>query len=506
MSATTPRVCLLILDGWGLNKAYPGNAITEAHPQNWEQIWQTYPHIQLQASGEAVGLPEGQMGNSEVGHEAIGSGRVVPQTMLELNQAAKNGTFHERPAFGKLFADLKTRSGSLHIMGLLSPGGVHSHEEHIFGLVREARAAGIERVYVHAFTDGRDVAPQSCLTSFEKLAAVCQETGAEIASIAGRFFAMDRDKNLERTNLAYEAVRNRKGQLFASYQEAVEASYADGKNDEYISPRLLAVRDESRAAIVQGDGVIFANFRNDRPRQLTEAFIAGGLDGISFVTMTPYSDKYPVEVAFTYPVVTNTFGEVLAAHNVPIFKVTETEKYPHVTFFMNGRREAPLAGEDRQLIPSNKVEIHAQMPEMKAAEISAAIVEAMESGKYQAIVANICNGDMVGHSGDVEAAKKAVLAVDKGLKAVEAAALANNFVLFVTADHGNCDEMIGEHGEVITEHSTNPVPFILIQPQESQLKLKTDVTEPKLADIAPTLLKVLGLAQPVEMTGRALVE
>lgn len=506
MSTTTPRVCLLILDGWGLNKAYPGNAITEAHPQTWEETWRTYPHIQLKASGEAVGLPEGQMGNSEVGHEAIGSGRVVPQTMLELNQAAKLGTFHKRPAFSKLFDQLKANGGSLHVMGLLSPGGVHSHQEHIFGLVREARAAGVERVYVHAFTDGRDVAPKSCLGSFEKLAAVCQETGAEIASIAGRFFAMDRDKNLERTNLAYEAVRNRQGQVFRSYQEAVEASYADGKNDEYISPRLLTVRDEAHAAITTGDGVIFANFRNDRPRQLTEAFIAGGLEGISFVTMTPYSDKYPVEVAFTYPVVTNTFGEVLAAHSVPIFKVTETEKYPHVTFFMNGRREAPLAGEDRKLIPSNKVEIHAQMPEMKAAEISAAIVEAMGSGKYQAIVANICNGDMVGHSGDVEAAKTAVLAVDKGLKAVEAAALANNFTLFVTADHGNCDEMIGEHGEVITEHSTNPVPFVLIQSAAGQLKLKTELDEPKLADIAPTLLKVLGLEQPVEMTGRALVE
>lgn len=499
------KVALVILDGWGINKAYPGNAITEAEPELWEKLWADNPHVILQACGEAVGLPANQMGNSEVGHEAIGAGRVVPQIMLELGKAAEAGTFHERPAIKNTFDQVKTNDSSLHIMGLLSPGGVHAHEDHIFGLIKEAKAAGIKNIFVHAFTDGRDVRQKSCKQSFKKLSQICKKTGAQIATLSGRYYAMDRDNNSDRTQAAFQAIKHRQGDRAVSYTKAINAAYKANITDEFLPPVVLPVRDEVTAMIKPGDGVIFANYRNDRPRQLTEAFIADDLNDISFTTMTPYNDEYPVNVAFDYPNVPMPLGEVLEAHNVTVLKTTETEKFPHVTFFMNAKRNAPFEGEERKLIGSNKVKQHAEKPEMKAAEISAVIVKAMLGKTHQVIIANICNGDMVGHSGNVEAGKAAVKAVDAALKDIVAAAREAGYLLFVTADHGNCDEMIGPHGEVLTEHSLNPVPFIMVAPEGSDARLIPQADGVALANIAPTLLRALAIPQPEVMTGTSLI-
>ncbi len=503
---TKAKVCLLILDGWGINKSYAGNAITEAHPEYWEELLRDYPNILLQASGEAVGLPPGQMGNSEVGHEAIGAGRIIEQECLKMDECAQQGTFHENPAIANNFEHVKSKNGALHIMGLLSPGGVHAHEEHIFGLIREAKQTGIEKIYIHAITDGRDVLPRSCTKSFERLAAICAETGAELATISGRFYAMDRDNNADRIKPAYDAIRNREARQFGSYQEAIAASYETGDGDEHIIPCAISVVDEESAKIKAGDGVIFTNFRNDRTKQLTRAFIEEGLEDISFVTATNYSDEFELDFAFEHQTIDNTLGIVLEKNEITILKTTETEKFAHVTFFMNNRREKPHNGEERVLIPSNKLRSHAEMPEMKAAEIKAAIIKAMIGSKQQVIIANICNGDMIGHTGDVEAAKKAVKAVDQALREITQAAQENGYLLFITADHGNCDEMIDENGQTLTEHSTNPVAFIMVQPKGQSWELEDHEGDEKLADIAPTILKALAIQQPEEMTGQSLIK
>ena len=496
------KVLLVILDGWGLNKDYPGNAISLANTPNWDKLWSDYPHAQLEASGLAVGLPEGQMGNSEINHAAIGSGRVIYQDLVKINKAAEEGTLTQQPAFQEAFAHVKENNSAFHIMGLLSPGGVHSNEDHIFALMREAKAAGIKKIFVHAFTDGRDVAPKSCLESFDKLAKVCEETGAELASISGRFWAMDRDKNWDRTDRAFEALTARKGQEFETYQEAIENSYANDKADEFIEPVLIKVSDPEAAKISANDAAVFANFRNDRPRQLTERFLEKGPENLFFVTMTLYSSEYQnVHVAFGPEEVNNTLGQVLAEHQIPQMRVTETEKFAHLTFFMNCKREEAWPMEDRFMFNSNKVESHHLMPEMKALEIAGKLVEVMNEGKYPAVFSNICNGDMVGHSGDIPATIKAVEAVCKVLGMIREAAIKNDYDLIVTADHGNCDEMLYEAGNMVTAHSTNPVPFILISDRYSTLNRDSGI----MADIAPTILKLLDLDQPKEMTGKSFI-
>lgn len=499
MSNSGQKVALIILDGWGINKDYPGNAIAQANTPTWDKMWSEAPHASMDASGEAVGLPAGQMGNSEINHAAIGSGRVIYQDLVKLNKAAIEGTLHESPAIAEAFNKAKQAGQALHIMGLLSPGGVHSHQDHIFALMREAHQAGVERIYIHAMTDGRDVAPRSCQPSFDQLAQVCEETGAELATIAGRYYAMDRDHNWERTDLAYLAIRDRQGVQFNSAKEVITASYADDKADEFIVPCTIKVRDEAMAKVKPGDSVIFANFRNDRPRQLTERFIEQGPKDIFFVTMTLYSDKYPVAVAFGQEEVQHTLGEVLAENNIKQFRVTETEKFAHLTFFMNCKREEPYQLEERFMFDSNKVASHAEKPEMRALDIADKVVETMQAGDYPMIFANICNGDMVGHTGEMPAAIKAVETVDEALKRIWAAAVANDYVLIVTADHGNCDQMLTEDGQVMTEHSTNQVPFVLLN--DGQLNRQTGI----MADVAPTLLKLLGIEQPLEMTGQSMV-
>ncbi|MFA6813958.1 MAG: 2,3-bisphosphoglycerate-independent phosphoglycerate mutase [Candidatus Pacebacteria bacterium] len=493
------KLALIILDGWGHYKAYPGNAISLANTPTWDKMWAENPRALLTCSGEAVGLPTGQMGNSEINHAAIGSGRVIYQDLVKLNKMAIEKKLQQSPAIKEAFGKAKNNSTALHIMGLLSPGGVHSHQDHIFALIKEAAAFGVEKIYVHAMTDGRDTAPQSCLASFEKLDKICQETGAELASISGRYYAMDRDHNWERTDLAYQAIKDRQAPQFVNAKEAIEHSYNNGKGDEFIVPCTIKVRNEEEAKVKSGDSLIFANFRNDRPRQLTERFLENGPQDIFFVTMTLYSDKYPVAVAFGPEKIEQTLGEVLAENKIKQLRVTETEKFAHLTFFLNCKREEPYPLEERYMFDSNKVENHAEKPAMRALEIAEKVAEAMIEGQHSVIFANICNGDMVGHTGDIQAAIKAVETVDQSLEKIWQTAKEEQYSLIVTADHGNCEQMLNEDGSVVTEHSTNPVPFVLLN--DGLLTRKEGI----MADIAPTILKLLHLPQPKEMTGQSLV-
>ena len=493
------KIALIILDGWGHYKAYPGNAISLANTPNWDKMWAESPRALLACSGEAVGLPEGQMGNSEINHAAIGSGRVIYQDLVKLNKAAMEGTLHESSAIKEAFTKAKDNHSALHIMGLLSPGGVHSHENHIFALIKEAANFGVEKIFVHAMTDGRDTAPRSCLASFIKLEKICQETGAQLASIAGRYYAMDRDHNWDRTDLAYLAIKDRQAPQFSNAKEAIEDAYRQEKGDEFIVPCTIKVTNEDEAKIKSADSVIFANFRNDRPRQLTERFLEQGPQNIFLVTMTLYSDKYTVAVAFGPETINKTLGEVLAENHIKQMRITETEKFAHLTFFLNCKREEAYPLEERFMFDSNKVESHAEKPEMKAMEIADKVVETMIKGEHSVIFANLCNGDMVGHTGDIPAAIKGVEAVDRGLEKIWQEAERQNYMLIVTADHGNCEQMLNEDGSVVTEHSTNPVPLVLLN--DGQLSRKEGI----MADIAPTILQLLALPQPAEMTGNSLV-
>lgn len=502
MSNFSKKIALVILDGWAIGKDYPGNAIAQAKAPFWRHLWADEPHALLEASGEAVGLPEGQMGNSEINHAAIGSGRVIYQDLVKMNKDAREGKFKDNEAFQKAFNNVKENDSSLHIMGMLSPGGVHSHQDHIFALMRAAKQSGVQKIYVHAFTDGRDVLPQSCSDSFVQLKKVCEETGAELATISGRYYAMDRDHNWDRIDLAYQAIRERVGIEFANAKAAIQASYNDGKNDEFIVPCLIKVESNETAKVHEHDSVIFANFRNDRPRQLTERFLEKGPKNLIFVTATLYSTDYTdVLVAFPPQSVANTLGEILSKNEIKQFRVTETEKFAHLTFFMNCKREEAWPLEDRFMFDSNKVATHDLKPEMKAMEIAEKIAEQMEKGDHQVILSNICNGDMVGHTGNMPATIQAVETVSKALEIIAIAAEKFGYTLLITADHGNCDEMIDENGQILSQHSMNPVPFILVDREYKKLNRDHGI----MADIAPTILKILDIEQPEEMTGKSLV-
>ena len=502
MSNSSKKLALVILDGWAIGKDYPGNAITQAKAPFWRHLWADEPHALLEASGEAVGLPDGQMGNSEINHAAIGSGRVIYQDLVRLNKAAREGKFEENEVLQKAFGNVKDNASSLHIMGLLSPGGVHSHQEHIFALMRAAKQSGVEKIYVHAFTDGRDVLPQSCSDSFVQLQKVCQETGVKLATISGRYYAMDRDHNWDRIDLAYQAIRERSGVEFANAEEAIQASYKAGKNDEFIVPCLIKISDNEAAKVHEHDSVIFANFRNDRPRQLTERFLEKGPKNIIFVTMTLYSTDYKdVLVAYPPQSVDHTLGQILSENNIKQLRVTETEKFAHLTFFMNCKREEAWPLEDRFMFDSHKVASHDLKPEMRALDIAGKIVEEMQKGDHQVILSNICNGDMVGHTGNIRATIQAVETVSQALEMITLAAEKAGYTLIITADHGNCDEMIDESGQALSQHSLNPVPFIIVDQEITKLNRDHGI----MADIAPTILKILDIKQPEEMTGKSLV-
>ncbi len=514
MTKTPKPLVLMILDGWGMKEGGNDDALSVGDVSNFDRYWETYPHTQLHASGMAVGLPEGQMGNSEVGHTNIGAGRIVYQDYTRISMAVEDGSIMDNEAFLAACENVKKHNSSLHLMGLVSDGGVHSHISHLIALVRLAHEQGIKNTYIHCFMDGRDTAPAIAGTFIDQLEAACGEIGCgQIATVCGRFYAMDRDKRWDRIEKAYRAMVYGEGDKYTSAPEAVKASFADGVTDEFIVPSVI-VGDNGLPVgrIADNDSVIFINFRSDRARETCHALTDKSFDGfdrgkecpqVFLVTMTAYDDTLTEAViAFPPEKLVNIFSHVLAAKGLRQLRLAETEKYAHVTFFFNGGEERVEEGEDRILVPSPKVRTYDLQPEMSAEEVSRQLVSAINSDKYDVIIINFANPDMVGHTGVREAIIKAVSFVDKCADKAVQAVLAKGGAVLMTADHGNAERMM-ENGVPMTAHTTNPVPFILIN---DELKNMVKLHEGRLCDIAPTMLDILGIEQPAEMTGRSLID
>jgi len=505
-------VVLLVLDGWGINIGKPGNAIASAKTPVYTRLMSEYPHAALQASGEAVGLPEGQMGNSEVGHLNLGAGRIVYQDSTRISKAIRDGEFFQNPVLLSAMEIVKQSGVNLHLMGLLSDGGVHSRMDHIFAMLDLAKAQGITNVYFHAFLDGRDTPPSSALQYITQLEDYLGRIGiGKIATVSGRYYAMDRDKRWERVQKAYEAMVEGAGIRKFSAIEAVQQSYEDNKTDEFVLPTVLLNPNTNRqiATIQDNDAVIFCNFRSDRAREITRALTDPEFQGFnrprvptlsSFVCLTTYDESFDLPVAFGPVRLTHILGEVLNTNGVRQLRIAETEKYAHVTFFFNGGEERPFSLEERMLVPSPRdVATYDKKPEMSAREITDKLVEHISSRQYGFILANYANPDMVGHTGVIDAAVKAVEVVDECLGRVLTAAREAGMVVVITADHGNAEIMLDPStGQPHTAHTTDPVPFIIVQ-KNVQLR-DTGI----LADVAPTVLDLMGIDIPGAMTGKSL--
>jgi 2,3-bisphosphoglycerate-independent phosphoglycerate mutase len=505
-------VVLLILDGWGHREDPADNALAQATLPNWHRLLANAPHTLIHTEGRHVGLPEGQMGNSEVGHMNLGAGRIVYQDLTRIDAAIEDGSFFANAELVAACEAVKAAGKTLHVFGLLSPGGVHSHELHIFAMLDLAKRQGVPRVAVHAFLDGRDTPPKSAEPSLRALQDLCAELGnAHIASVSGRYYAMDRDKRWDRLRLAWDAmVEARSDHHAASGVAALEAAYARGENDEFVLPTVI----DGAQPMADGDAVVFMNFRADRARQLTAAFVSPAFDGFDarkpslarFVCLTEYDAKLPAPVAFAPDDLRQTFGELLADAGLTQLRIAETEKYAHVTFFFSGGREDVFAGEERILIPSPKVATYDLQPEMSCPELTAKLVEAIGSGRFDAIICNIANPDMVGHSGDLHAAILAAQAVDVAIGEVDAAVRKAGGALLITADHGNLEMMRDPAtGQPHTAHTVGPVPLVLVLPESAGQRAVTLRSGGALRDVAPTLLDLLGLAQPADMSGRSLI-
>jgi len=501
------------MDGWADGPASPGNAISLAKTPNFDVFLNRYPHTELGASGTDVGLPAGQMGNSEVGHLNIGAGRVVYQDLTRITKAIEDGSFFNNPVLKQAMAEGAKTGRRLHLMGLLSDGGVHSHEKHLYALVEMAKRSGLSEVYIHAFLDGRDVPPDSGLGYVEKLEKKLKEIGlGRVSTVSGRYYAMDRDKRWERTKLAWDAIVRGLGETAPSGLEAVRNSYDADVYDEFVKPTVVVddLFDEGRPIVRDGDAVVFFNFRPDRGRQLTRAFVMPDFDGFDrgpkppatyFATMTEYDATFPGPIAFPTTEIKNTIAEILSAQGLKQLHIAETEKYAHVTFFFNGGVEAPESGEDRILVPSPKVATYDLKPEMSAYEVTDKVIEEIDRDEYDVIIMNYANADMVGHTAVKQAVIKAVETIDKCLGRVVTAIEAQGGVTIITADHGNADKIAEtDTGLPVTAHTNNPVPFILISDRSYRLR-----DGGVLADIAPTILDLLGLKPPAEMTGKSLI-
>ena len=501
---------LMILDGFGINPNKEGNAIALANTPNIDKLMKKYPVAEVHTSGADVGLPDGQMGNSEVGHTNIGAGRIVYQELTRITKSIEDGDFFTNQEFIEAIDNCKKNNSKLHILGLVSDGGVHSHIRHLFGLLEMAKRRDFEDVYIHCFLDGRDTPPASAETYIMQLEEKMKEKGVgKIASISGRFYAMDRDKRWERVKKCYDAIVNGEGNKSGSAISAIESSYQKEVFDEFVEPTLICNGDTPIATISENDSVIFFNFRPDRAREITRALVDPNFDGFEnknlnlfFVCFTSYDETMPnVRIAFKKEPLVNTFGEVVSKHGYTQLRIAETEKYAHVTFFFNGGEEKQYEGEDRILIPSPKVETYDMKPEMSAYEVTEKVVDAINSQKYNAIILNYANPDMVGHTGSLEAAIKAIEAIDECVGKVVEAILNNDGTLLITADHGNSEQMIDyKTGEPHTAHTTNPVPLILVS-NDNKYKIKTG----RLADLAPTLLELMNIEKPKEMTGNSLL-
>lgn len=508
-SPSRPRpVVLLILDGWGHREAPEDNALAQADLPNWRRLWDAEPHTLVHTEGRHVGLPDGQMGNSEVGHMNLGAGRIVYQDLTRIDAAIEDGSFFANPELLAACAAARDGGGTLHLMGLLSPGGVHSHERHLFAMLELARRARVPRVALHAFLDGRDMPPRSAGPSLAALDAACDEVGnARIASVSGRYFAMDRDKRWDRVRKAWDAIVE--GEAAHDATDAVaalDAAYARGENDEFATPSTI----DGGVPVRDGDAVVFMNFRADRARQLTAAFVAPGFDGFDarrprlsrFTCLTEYDATLPAPVAFAPDDLRDTLGEVLSGAGLSQLRIAETEKYAHVTFFFSGGREAPYTGEQRILVPSPKVATYDLQPEMSCPELTARLVGAIRAGTFDVVVCNIANPDMVGHTGDLQAAILAAQAVDRAIGEIEAAVRDAGGALLVTADHGNLELMRDpETGQAHTAHTVGPVPLVYVGARPATLR-----SGGALRDIAPTMLDLLGLPRPDAMSGRSLLD
>ena len=512
---------LIVMDGWGINPRKEGNAIALARTPNIVKLAGQWPHTAVKTSGEAVGLPEGQMGNSEVGHQNIGAGKRVLQDYTRVNESIKDGSFFQNPALLKAIEHVKKNGSQLHICGLLGDGGVHAHETHLEALLRLAHIHDIEHVYIHSFTDGRDTSPTGGIEFMHYLQARAREIGGEhaakVATVSGRYYAMDRDNRWDRTAMTYFAMTRGEGIRASSAVEAIQHSYEQGVTDEFIVPAVVMEDQRPVAVVKAGDALIHYNFRPDRARQLTKAFIleelppqAQGkfdrgprLEDLQYVMMTEYEAGLDAPVAFRADEVEMPLARVISEQGMRQFHTAETEKYAHVTYFINGRRETPFPGEDRLLVPSPKVPTYDLQPEMSAAGVTEEAVEHIRSGEYDLVIMNYANADMVGHTGVIEAAIKAVEAVDTGVGRVVEATLAVGGGLLITADHGNAEQLIEyDTGKPFTAHTTYPVPLYLVVPQLAHVRLRDDGI---LADVAPTILDVLHIPQPKDMTGRSLI-
>ena len=502
---------LMILDGFGNNSNTSGNAVQIAKTPNIDELMKKNPTTQIHASGLDVGLPEGQMGNSEVGHTNIGAGRIVYQELTRITKSIEDGDFFSVPELCAAIEHCKENNSKLHIMGLLSDGGVHSHMRHLFAILELAKRKGFEDVYVHCFLDGRDTPPASGENYILKLEEKMKEKQiGKIATLSGRFYAMDRDKRWQRVEKAYNAMVRGEGVKSTSAEMAIESSYQKEVFDEFVEPTVICSNGKPVATIEDNDSVIFYNFRPDRAREITRAIVdkdfkdfeTKELKNLYFVCFTQYDETMPnVEIAFKPTVLKNTFGEYISGKGLKQLRIAETEKYAHVTFFFNGGNEKQYEGEDRILVPSPKVETYDLKPEMSAYEVTENVVNAIKSQKYDAIILNYANPDMVGHTGNLDAAVKAIEAIDECVGKVIKAINEVNGVLLITADHGNAEQMIDyKTGEPHTAHTTNPVPLVLIGIDDVKLK------EGKLADLAPTMLDIMGLEKPEEMTGESLLE
>ena len=503
---------LMILDGYGLNEKTEGNAVAQAKTPVMDNLMASYPFVKGYASGLAVGLPDGQMGNSEVGHLNMGAGRIVYQELTRITKEIEDGDFFKNEALLAGIANVKANNSDLHLYGLLSDGGVHSHNTHLYGLLELAKKEGVENVYVHCFLDGRDTAPTSGKGFVEELEAKMVEIGVgKIASISGRYYVMDRDNRWDRVEKAYNVLTKGEGEQATDAVEAMAASYANDITDEFFVPTAICENGAPRAVIKDGDSVIFFNFRPDRAREISRAFCMDEFDGfdrgarkqVKYICFTEYDVTIPnKEIAFKKVELHNTFGEYLAANGKTQARIAETEKYAHVTFFFNGGVEAPNAGEDRILVNSPKVATYDLQPEMSAVEVCEKLCEAIRSDKYDVIITNFANPDMVGHTGIMEAAVKAVETVDACVgKAVEALKEVGG-QMFICADHGNAEQLVDyETGDPFTAHTTNPVPFILVNADPAYTLRENGC----LADIIPTMIELMGMEQPAEMTGKSLL-
>ena len=507
MTQSKKTLALIVLDGWGYREDADQNAILAANTPNLDALTKAYPNTLISGSGLDVGLPEGQMGNSEVGHVNLGAGRVVYQDFTKVTKSIADGEFEHNPALVKAIDDAVSKDKAVHIMGLLSPGGVHSHEDHIFAALKLAAHRGAKKVYLHAFLDGRDTPPQSAEASLEKADAVFAELGCgKTATIIGRYFAMDRDKRWDRVTKAYDLITQGKGEAKADSAVAgLKASYEAGKNDEFVPPTVIG----DSVSVEDGDAIIFMNFRANRARQLTQVFVDKSFDGFelavkpelsAFVMLTQYSADFDAPVAFPSEKLVNVLGEWLEKQGKTQLRISETEKYAHVTFFFSGGVEKEFKGEERILIPSPDVATYDLQPEMNSEKLTDELVGAIESGKFDVIICNYPNGDMVGHTGDFDAAVKACEAVDKSIGRVIEALQKTGGECLITADHGNAEQMVdNESGQAHTAHTSEPVPFIYFGRDAEPRKGGT------LSDVAPTMLHLMGVEQPEEMTGKTIM-